>query len=143
MAAGHRRWAGVAGRALFACINTDSGRRFAADRIEALEFDNGMKIGVGRIDGSLYGASTIHGLTLSDPKGVFFSAPLVRVDWRPLDYLNNHVDIRSLVAPTATLARLPEFKADPAERRAAAARPRHRHRAAEGRPARHRSVGDR
>ena len=99
--------------ALFAFINTDPGRRFAADRIEALEFANGMKIGVGRIDGSLTGAMTIRRFTLSDPRGVFFSAPLVRLDWRPLDYFNNHVDIRSLVAPTATLARLPQFKATP------------------------------
>lgn len=99
--------------ALFAFINTDSGRRFAADRIEALEFANGMKIGVGRIDGSLTGALTIRGFTLSDPRGIFFAAPLVQLDWRPFDYLNNHVDIRSLTAPTATLARLPEFRATP------------------------------
>jgi translocation and assembly module TamB len=94
-------------------INTDPGRRFVAERLERLEFANGMKIGVGRIDGSLYGAMTIERFTLSDPKGVFFSAPSVRFDWRPFDYLNNHVDIRSLVAPTATLARLPQFKASP------------------------------
>ena len=94
-------------------INTDPGRRFVAERIEGLEFANGLKIGVGRIEGSLYGATTIHDLTLSDPRGVFFTAPLVRLDWRPFDYLNNHVDIRSLVAPTATLRRLPEFSATP------------------------------
>jgi translocation and assembly module TamB len=94
-------------------INTDPGRRFVVDRIEGLEFANGMKIGVGRIDGSLYGDLTIRGLTLSDPKGVFLSAPLVRLDWRPLDYLDNHLDIRELYAPTAILARLPEFRATP------------------------------
>ncbi|GAA4002688.1 translocation/assembly module TamB domain-containing protein [Sphingomonas humi] len=98
---------------LFAFINTDAGRRFAADRVEGLAFANGMKIGVGRIDGSLTGASTIHDFTLSDPRGVFFTAPLVKLDWRPFDYLNNHVDIRSLTAPTATLARLPQFTATP------------------------------
>ena len=43
-------------------------------RSQALEFDNGMKIGVGRIDGSLYGAMTLRDLTLSDPKGVFLSS---------------------------------------------------------------------
>lgn len=94
-------------------VNTDPGRRFVAERIAGLEFANGMKIGVGRIEGSLYGAMTIRGFTLSDPKGVFFSAPLVRLDWRPFDYLDNHLDIRSLVAPTATLARLPEFRETP------------------------------
>ena len=102
----------LAGLAILA-INTDPGRRFVADRIAGLEFANGMKIGVGRIDGSLYGAMTLHRFTLSDPKGVFFAAPVVRVDWRPFDYLNNHVDVRSLIAPTATLARLPEFRATP------------------------------
>ena len=94
-------------------IDTDPGRRFVVDRVEALEFANGMKIGVGRIDGSLYGDMTVRGLTLSDPKGVFLSAPLVRLDWRPFDYLDNHLDIRSLHAPTAALARLPEFRATP------------------------------
>lgn len=94
-------------------INTDPGRRFVAERIEGIEFANGMKIGVEEIEGSLYGAMTIRGFTLSDPKGVFFSAPLVQLDWRPFDYLNNHVDIRSLLAPTATLRRLPEFRATP------------------------------
>ncbi|WP_300975008.1 translocation/assembly module TamB domain-containing protein [Sphingomonas sp. LHG3406-1] len=94
-------------------INTDPGRRFVADQIEGLEFANGMKIGVGRIDGSIYGDLTIHGFTLSDPRGVFFAAPLVRLDWRPFDYLDNHLDIRRLTAPTATLARLPEFRATP------------------------------
>jgi translocation and assembly module TamB len=94
-------------------INTDPGRRFVVDRIEGLEFANGMTIGIGRIDGSLYGGMTVRGLTLSDPKGVFLSAPLVRLDWRPFDYLDNHLDIRELHAPTATLARLPEFRATP------------------------------
>ncbi|WP_114228921.1 MULTISPECIES: translocation/assembly module TamB domain-containing protein [Sphingomonas] len=98
---------------LIAAINTDPGRRFVASRIEGLQFANGMKVGVGRIDGSLYGAMTIHDLTLSDPKGVFFAAPLVRVDWRPFAYANNHLDIRDLSAPTATLGRLPLFKATP------------------------------
>ncbi|GAA4023101.1 hypothetical protein GCM10022280_24760 [Sphingomonas swuensis] len=94
-------------------INTDGGRRFIAERIAGLEFANGMKIGIGRIEGSVTGDLTIRQFTLSDPKGVFFAAPVVRLDWRPFDYLNNHVDIRSLTAPTATLSRLPEFTATP------------------------------
>lgn len=94
-------------------VNTDPGRRFVAERIEGLEFANGMKIGVGEIEGSLYGAMTIRGFTLSDTRGVFLSAPVVRLDWRPFDYLDNHLDIRSLTAPTATLRRLPEFRETP------------------------------
>ncbi|RST31253.1 hypothetical protein HMF7854_10695 [Sphingomonas ginkgonis] len=94
-------------------VNTDPGRRFVAQRIGGLQFANGMKIGVGRIDGSIYGAMTIHDFSLSDPKGVFFRAPLVELDWRPFDYLHKHLDVRSLTAPTATLARLPMFNVTP------------------------------
>jgi len=114
------KWLGVllAGLLLLAVllvvgINSNPGRRFVVNRLAGLEFANGMKVGIGRIDGSLYGAMTVRQLTLSDPKGVFFAAPVVRLDWRPFSYLHNHLDIRSVVAPTATLARLPEFRATP------------------------------
>lgn len=102
----------LAGLALVA-INTGPGRQFVASKIEGLQFANGMKIGVGQIDGSLYGKMTIHDFTLSDPKGVFFKAPLVKVGWRPFEYLGNHVDVHSLVAPAAVMVRVPEFKATP------------------------------
>ena len=94
-------------------INTDPGRRFVVNRITALEFQSGMKVGIGRIDGSIYGRSTIHDLTLSDTKGVFLTVPEARLDWRPFAYLSNHLDVRTLSAPTMTLARLPAFKASP------------------------------
>lgn len=98
---------------MLVAINTDPGRRFVAERIAGLEFANGMKIGIGRIDGSLYGGLVLRGFTVSDPRGIFFAAPEVRLDWRPFAYRNNHLDIRSLTAPSATLARLPEFRATP------------------------------
>jgi translocation and assembly module TamB len=94
-------------------INSDPGRSFVAERIAGLEFSNGMKIGVGRIDGSLYGKLTVRQLTLSDPKGVFLSAPEVRLDWRPLAFIGNHIDVRRVHAPTMLFSRLPEFKVGP------------------------------
>lgn len=94
-------------------INTGPGRKFVADQISGMEFANGMKIGAESIEGSLYSEMTIRGITLSDPQGVFFRAPVVEVDWRPFDYLNNHVHVRSLAAPTARLLRLPEFRETP------------------------------
>ena len=36
-------------------LNSDAGRRFVVTQIEKYEFENGMKIGIGRLDGSLYG----------------------------------------------------------------------------------------
>lgn len=94
---------------LVALLDTGPGRRFVVNQIESLEFQNGMRIGIERIDGSLYGNATIRGLTLHDPKGPFLRVPVARLDWRPFSYLRNHIDIRSLYAPEARLLRLPEF----------------------------------
>ena len=98
---------------VLAGINSDRGRRFVAERIAALEFSNGMKIGIGRIDGSLYGKLTVRQLTLSDPRGVFLSAPEVRLDWRPFAFIGNHIDIRTAHAPAMLFARMPQFKVGP------------------------------
>ena len=94
-------------------LNSDAGRRFVVTQIEKYEFENGMTIGIGRLDGSLYGQMIIRNFTLSDPKGVFLASPEVRVDWRPLRYLANHVDVRSATAATMTMRKLPEFKVVP------------------------------
>ncbi|PZQ22465.1 MAG: hypothetical protein DI569_08365 [Sphingopyxis macrogoltabida] len=90
-------------------LNSDAGRRFVVTQIEKYEFENGMKIGIGRLDGSLYGAMVIREFTLSDPQGVFLASPELRVDWRPFAFLNNHVDVRSATAQTITLRRTPAF----------------------------------
>lgn len=94
-------------------LNSDAGRRFVVTQIEKYEFENGMKIGIGRLDGSLYGQMVIRDFTLSDPKGVFLASPEVKVDWRPIRYLANHVDVRSATAATMTMRKLPEFKVVP------------------------------
>jgi translocation and assembly module TamB len=94
-------------------LNSDAGRRFVVTQIEKYEFENGMKIGIGRLDGSLYGRMVIRDFTLSDPKGIFLASPEVRVDWRPIRYLANHVDVRSATAATMTMRKLPEFKPVP------------------------------
>ncbi len=87
--------------------DTSIGHRFIADRIEALAPASGLKIKVGRIEGSIYGATRVRDLRLSDTKGVFFQAGEVAVDWSPLAWLSNRVDIDRLIAPAATLERLP------------------------------------
>jgi len=114
------RWVGGAVLGLAALVallliglNSDAGRRFIITQIEKYAFENGMKIGIGRLDGSIYGAMVVRDFTLSDPQGVFLAAPEVRVDWRPFAYLWNHVDVRSATARTMTLQRLPEFKPVP------------------------------
>ncbi len=114
------RWIGIALLGLvllFALflmgLNSDAGRRFVVTQVEKYEFENGMKIGIGRLDGSLYGQMVIRDFTLSDPKGVFLASPEVRVDWRPIRYLANHIDVRSATAATMTMRKMPEFKVVP------------------------------
>lgn len=87
--------------------DTSAGHRFIADRIEALKPANGLRIKVGRIEGSIYGATRVRDLRLADTKGTFFQAGEVAVDWSPLAWLSNRVDIDRLIAPAATLERLP------------------------------------
>ena len=99
--------------ALILGLDTGPGKRFVADQIAGLEFENGMEIDVGRIEGSLYGEMVLHDVAVSDPKGVFLTSPEMRVDWRPFKFLRSHIDIRSLIAPRVTLQRLPEFAETP------------------------------
>ena len=94
-------------------LDSSSGKRFVARQIEGFEFENGMSIGIGAIEGSLYGDMRIRDLTLRDPKGVFASSPLVEVDWRPFAFIGSHVDIRSLIVPQMRLRRLPAFNETP------------------------------
>ena len=100
--------------AVFA-LNTDSGRRFLVGKLSGYETASGLKVELGRLDGSLYGKLTIRDLRISDPKGVFATAPQIDLDWRPFAFIRNHADIRSAAAPIITLARLPELKPVPSD----------------------------
>jgi hypothetical protein len=110
-------------------IDTGPGRRFVADEIAGLRFENGMRITVGRIEGSLYGKMTLHHLSVRDTKGEFLFSPQVEVDWR-----QRH----SAALDPAAFADLP---ADAAQRCAAIARPRHRCRHLADRPLHRRTAG--
>jgi translocation and assembly module TamB len=119
-----RRWprwlawtAGIAAVLLFllalaaVVLDSGAGRRFITDQIEALQPENGLRIRVGRIEGSIYRNAVLRDVRLYDPKGLFLRVPEARLDWRPLDFLlRNRLTIHALDAPRADLARLPELK---------------------------------
>lgn len=98
---------GVGGAALW--LDSDSGHRFVKHRIEAWQFDNGLRIRIGSIDGSLFGQMQLRNIRLHDPQGIFAASPHMGLDWRPLGLLRRHVNIRSIDIPAARLARLPKF----------------------------------
>lgn len=96
--------------AFIAWINSDPGRRFVVRQINNIETATGLGVEVGRIEGSVFGELVIHDLALRDPQGVFFRAPRAELDYRPFAYLQNFIDIRSLVIPEARLYRLPQLR---------------------------------
>ncbi len=91
-------------------LNTDIGKRFVVQQVQNYKFENGMRIGIGRIQGSLYGEMTVKDLTFADKKGVFVRVPNAVIDWRPFKYFSNHVDVRSLTAQSLVWSRLPDLK---------------------------------
>lgn len=91
-------------------LDTGPGRRVVAEQLRGMEFANGMRIEVGRIEGSLYGTMVLHDLSVHDPKGEFLYSPEVAVAWHPLRYAASHVDIDSLVAQRVYLRRVPRFR---------------------------------
>jgi translocation and assembly module TamB len=91
-------------------LNSSLGHRYVVKQINNLETASGLDIDVQRIEGSLLGELKVYGLTLKDPKGTFFSANEATLDWRPLSYFQNHIDIKKLSIAEARLIRLPELK---------------------------------
>lgn len=90
-------------------IDSPAGHRFVVQKIGELRPQSGMRIVIGRIDGSLFRKAVLHDLRLYDPKGIFFSSPEVRLDWSPLGWLSNRLDIDELIVPRARLHKLPQF----------------------------------
>ncbi len=86
-------------------VDTDIGHRWVADRIAGVRTDNGLRFGVGRIDGSLYSRATLREVRVYDPEGLVLAVPEARLDWRPLAWFRNRLDIRSLVIPRAAVVK--------------------------------------
>ncbi|WP_140985438.1 translocation/assembly module TamB domain-containing protein [Asticcacaulis tiandongensis] len=90
-------------------LDTAPGKRFIVNMVASQKPANGLKIAVGRIDGSIYGDMTVRDLKLSDPRGVFFQSKAIRLDWRPFALVGKHVDVRELSSDRVELLRLPEL----------------------------------
>ena len=98
----------IAGAVLF--IDSGAGHRLIVDRIAALAPENGLRVRIGRIEGSIFGQARLRDLRLYDDRGLFLSSPVVELDWNPTAYLYNELWIDSLQADLVTLARVPKFR---------------------------------
>lgn len=86
-------------------LNSPIGHRFVVERIMRYAPASGLRVTIGRIEGSLYGTSTLHDVTLSDPKGAFLRVPEVELDWRPFSWFTRGLDVRKLVLHRGVLLR--------------------------------------
>jgi translocation and assembly module TamB len=77
-------------------LDSSIGHRILADLLRQITFDNGLRIEIARIEGSIYGDARFSGVVLRDPHGVFLRVPQVELDWRPFDFWKHGLDIRTL-----------------------------------------------
>jgi translocation and assembly module TamB len=95
---------------LLVLLDSAPGHRFIVDRIAALETSSGLRIQIGRIDGSIFGKSQLCNVRVADSQGVFLTSPNIKLDWAPGAWLYNKLSIDSLTAERVTLTRLPKLK---------------------------------
>lgn len=99
----------VALAGLLAFLDTGPGHRFIVDRIAAMSPESGLRIRIGRIDGSIWGRTELRDVRLYDPDGLFAESPEIEMDWRPIDFLFGRLLIHELESDLVTLHRLPEL----------------------------------
>ena len=76
--------------------------------------ESGLRIHIGRIEGSIWSDTRLRDVRLYDPQGLFAESPSIEVDWQPLAWITNRLVIHRLEADLASLHRLPRMR--PSER---------------------------
>ncbi len=97
----------IAGLVIF--LDTGPGHRFIVDRIAAMTPRSGLRIRIGRIEGSIWGRTTLRDVRLYDPQGLFAESATVEMDWTPIAFLANRLLIHELESEIVVLHRLPEL----------------------------------
>lgn len=90
-------------------IDSPIGHRLAADIIAGWAPKSGLRVSVGRIEGSLFGRARLRQVTLFDRQGIFAEVPEASLDWRPLAWLSDELDLREVVLERGRLLRLPDL----------------------------------
>ena len=91
-------------------LDSAPGHRFIIDRVGRFETASGLKIRIGRIDGSIFGKSQLRNVAVSDQNGVFLTSPNIKLDWAPGAWLRSKLSIDSLSAERVLLIRKPALK---------------------------------
>ncbi|WP_243451040.1 translocation/assembly module TamB domain-containing protein [Sphingosinicella sp. CPCC 101087] len=92
--------------ALMAFLDTGPGHRFIVDRIAAATPPSGLRIRIGRIEGSIWGHTRLRDVRLYDPDGLFAESPEIAMNWRPIAFLFNRLLIHELESDLVIVHRL-------------------------------------
>src|SRR5205085_4242371 len=95
---------------LLVLLDSAPGHRFIVDQLSGIETASGLRIRIGRIDGSVFGKSQLRNVSVADRQGVFLTSPNIAIDWTPGAWLENKLHIDSATAQQVTLIRLPKLK---------------------------------
>src|SRR5258708_26429648 len=87
-------------------VDAGPGHRFIIDRLGRFETASGLKIRIGRIDGSVFGKSQLRNVSVADSRGTFLISPEIELDWSPGAWLYNSLRIDSVPAERVPLIRL-------------------------------------
>ncbi|HET7604487.1 MAG TPA: translocation/assembly module TamB domain-containing protein [Sphingomicrobium sp.] len=96
--------------ALLVLLDSAPGHRFIVDQLGQFETSSGLRIRIGRIDGSIFGKSQLRNVRVADQRGVFLTSPNIKLDWAPGAWLANKLSIDSVTADRVTLIRMPRLK---------------------------------
>src|SRR3954469_13226963 len=65
---------------LVVLLDSAPGHRFIVDQLSRFETATGLRILIGRIDGSIFGKSKLRNVTIADSRGNFLTSPNIKVD---------------------------------------------------------------
>ena len=92
-------------------LHTAPGRQFIVDEIAKVAPASGLKVEVGRIEGSVLWSSTLYDVRFRDANDVLFlEVPEVELNWRPYRWFTSGLDVRHLVLHDGTLRAFPELE---------------------------------
>ena len=97
----------IGGRAFFA---SDAGRSMIVRALPFYAPQSGLRVTAGRIEGNIFGRLRLHDLALADPAGVFARAPVLDLDWQPLNLLRNQLTVTSATAEEMAVLRRPRLR---------------------------------
>src|SRR6476619_2185385 len=95
---------------LLILLDSAPGHRFIIDQVGKLETASGLRIRIGRIDGSIFGKSQLRNVRIADQNGVFLTSPNIKLYWAPGAWLANKLYVDSMTAERVTLIRIPKLK---------------------------------